>query len=167
MEPWDYLMIEINTIKNGPLICASKFTPTDLNAYPIREYLQNIKYELVDEDNSIYYHSRQIVYNHNYKMEYNTYSPKRIDNNHYYLIRICSKDSDTYLTTHYNQLLNSHLRAAKIFKISDLDTISVKKFLKGLNYELIDANIIPYRFYRYVDKDYRIWYNGSLWHLDK
>ena len=100
-------------------------------------------------------------------MEYNTYSPKHIDNNHYYLIRICSKDSDTYLTTHYNQLLNRHLRAAKKFKISDLDTISVKKFLKGLNYELIDDNIIPYRFYRYVDKDYRIWHNGSLWHLDK
>ena len=100
-------------------------------------------------------------------IENNTYNANANVNSldHYYLIKILMKDNDTYLGTHYNQLQNCHIQFAKKFRITDLDSRYVKKFLNGFNYELIDVNLIPRRvarFLPFVDKEYRIRYRGSV-----
>ena len=61
MDPWGYLVVGDYTIFNGPVMCASMFTKSDLESNYILNYLENINYELIEEDKSIYGHRRVYI----------------------------------------------------------------------------------------------------------
>ena len=73
----------------------------------------------------------------------------------YYFIRLIDYGESGYVTTKGSQIRTFRRNYAKRFKLSDLECDSVKAFLDGYDYELIDASKHGRGFHaKYVDRVY-------------
>ena len=74
----------------------------------------------------------------------------------YYFIRLIDYGEYGYVTTKGGQIRTHRRNYAKRFKLSDLECVSVKNYLNGHEYELIDASKPERGFHtKYTDGEYR------------
>ena len=77
----------------------------------------------------------------------------------YYFIRLVDYGESGYVTTKCNQMRMMPRYFAKRFKLSDLKYRSVKAYLDGHEYELIDASKPERGFHTlYKDREYHLYY---------